>query len=116
MFSLGRIYDFEPHSTQHAVCVDRLYPRGVSKARMATVLWLKALAPSTALRQWYHQDSSGRFDEMAVRYRQELGGEAQQQELARLRKMAAVGEVVLLTAVKQPQHSHVSVLLQLLNE
>jgi Protein of unknown function, DUF488 len=36
--------------------IERLWPRGISKKKAAIDLWLKALAPSTELRQWYGHD------------------------------------------------------------
>jgi uncharacterized protein YeaO (DUF488 family) len=34
--------------------VDRLWPRGLSKERAAVDQWLRDLAPSDALRKWFH--------------------------------------------------------------
>ncbi len=117
MYRVQRIYDFHtlpPHTA--AVFVDRLYPRGIEKARMAGVLWLKELTPSAALRKWYHQDTAANFAVFSSRYLEELHGETQQQALGRLKALAAQQDVWLLTAVKQPQQSHVSVLLADLGE
>ena len=36
------------------VLVDRLWPRGMTKARAALHAWLRNLAPSDALRHWFH--------------------------------------------------------------
>jgi uncharacterized protein YeaO (DUF488 family) len=54
--------------TGAAVFVDRLYPRGIPKARMAGVLWLKDITPSAALREWYHADVQAHFDEFTQRF------------------------------------------------
>ena len=51
-----------------AVFVDRLYPRGIPKTRMAGVLWLKDITPSMALREWYHADAQAHFDEFTQRF------------------------------------------------
>ena len=51
-----------------AVFVDRLYPRGIPKVRMAGVLWLKDITPSMALREWYHADAQAHFDEFTQRF------------------------------------------------
>ena len=70
MYYVQRIYDYEPGSerTGAAVFVDRLYPRGIPKARMAGVLWLKDITPSPALREWYHADVQAHFDEFTQRF------------------------------------------------
>src|SRR3546814_14055624 len=67
--NLLRIYD-EPDGG-YRVRVDRLWPRGVSKAEASLDEWLKDVAPSTELRRWYGHDVA-RFDEFAHRYRAEL--------------------------------------------
>ena len=35
------------------ILIDRLWPRGISKQRAALDEWLKEIAPSTELRQWF---------------------------------------------------------------
>jgi uncharacterized protein YeaO (DUF488 family) len=53
------------------VLVDRLWPRGLTKAAAALDEWCKDVAPSAALRTWYNHDPQ-RFAEFARRYRAEL--------------------------------------------
>ena len=48
---LKRAYEAPAHDDGYRVLVDRLWPRGVSKANARIDLWLKEVAPSTALRQ-----------------------------------------------------------------
>lgn len=114
--TVQRIYDYQAGSagSKTAVLVDRLYPRGVPKEKMAGVVWLKALAPGAELRRWYHENPEQRFGEFAARYLEELQGGVQQQAAGRLKIWAQAGGVVLLTAVKNPERSHVSVLLDFL--
>ncbi|OSI14992.1 MarR family transcriptional regulator [Neisseria dentiae] len=114
--TVQRIYDYQTDAagTETAVLVDRLYPRGVPKEKMAGVQWLKTLAPSAELRRWYHENPEQRFDAFAARYQEELQGSEQQQAAGRLKAWAQEGGVVLLTAVKNPERSHVSVLLDVL--
>ena len=112
---VSRIYGFQA-AGEILVFVDRLYPRGISKEQMAGVHWLKEITPSAELRRWYHADPQERFDEFAVRYAEELQGGAQQAALAQLRAWQRQGEVCLLTAVKNPARSHVSVLLEVMGE
>lgn len=115
MIKVGRIYDFAtlpPECT--AVFVDRLYPRGIPKSRMANIVQLKNLTPSTPLRRWYHEDPEIRFNDFAARYRNELAQDLAQADIRTLRTLAETQTVLLLTAVRHPQHSHVSVLLDYL--
>lgn len=56
--------------------VDRLWPRGVSQAMGQVDLWLRDLAPTTELRQWYGHETD-RWPEFQARYREELAGHAE---------------------------------------
>jgi uncharacterized protein YeaO (DUF488 family) len=56
-----RAYD-EPEPDDGArVLVDRLWPRGLSKARAALDEWCKNVAPSGELRTWYNHDPPARW-------------------------------------------------------
>ena len=91
------------------VLVDRLWPRGVSKARAARDEWCKDVAPSDELRKWYGHDPA-RFEEFARRYRRELEDPGRAEALAHLRALASDGPVTLLTATKQTAISEAAVL------
>lgn len=111
MFIVQRIYAYRPDPEQTAVFIDRLYPRGIRKETMNQFVWLKDLTPSAALREWYHQDPDSRFAEFARRYRAELAAPERQAALEELRRIHAEHPAtVLLSAVKNPEHSHLSVL------
>lgn len=117
MFIVQRIYAFHPESGLCAVFIDRLYPRGITKETFAVVEWLKDIAPGTALRRFYHENPEENFAAFAARYHEELsGGKARQAVLRLLELEKAHGEVRLLTAVRHPEQSHVSVLADFLGE
>jgi uncharacterized protein YeaO (DUF488 family) len=52
--NVKRVYEEPARGDGTRVLVDRLWPRGLSKARAAVDKWLRDLAPSDALRRWYH--------------------------------------------------------------
>ena len=87
--------------------MDRLWPRGISKQRAALDDWLVELAPSTALRKWFHQDRT-RWIEFARRYRAELRTQAA--ALEAFRQRAAQQRVTLLYAAHDPRRNHAVVL------
>jgi uncharacterized protein YeaO (DUF488 family) len=95
------------------VLVDRIWPRGVSKARAALDEWCKDVAPSDELRHWYGHEP-GRFEEFARRYRRELEDPRRAEALAHLRALARDGPVTLLTATREPAISEAAVLASLL--
>jgi len=51
-----RVYDPVDQGDGTRVLVDRVWPRGISKERLKADLWLKDVAPSTALRKWFNHD------------------------------------------------------------
>lgn len=108
-----RIYD-EPESADgFRLLVDRLWPRGISKKEAHVDLWAKEIAPSTALRKWFHAHRD-QFDEFASKYHREL--KAIKKEV--IATMEAIDDqtVTLLSAVKDLEASHVSVLQKFLVE
>lgn len=117
MFRIQRIYDYTPQADETGIFLDRLYPRGIHKALMTQVVWLKDLTPSAELRRWYHVDRDNRYAAFAERYRAELLDPEHQAALAELWRLSKTRpRTVLLTAAKQPEHSHIAVLLDYLHE
>lgn len=84
------------------VLVDRLWPRGVSKERARLDLWLKAIAPSTELRKWFHHDPE-KWAEFGRRYEQELKGNPD--AVKRLVDLAKAGRVTLIYGAKDEAHN-----------
>ncbi len=68
---LKRVYDRAAAEDGFRILVERLWPRGVSKEKARLDLWLRDIAPSPELRQWFAHDSS-KWDQFQVRYRAEL--------------------------------------------
>ena len=69
--SLKRIYEPSTPSDGVRILVERLWPRGVSKAQARVDHWWKDLAPSPELRQWFSHDPQ-RWPEFKTRYYKEL--------------------------------------------
>lgn len=104
---IARLYD-EPNPAQgYRVLVDRLWPRGVSKAHLPLDEWAKDLAPSPELRTWFGHRPE-RFEEFTDRYRAELG--ANPAVGAFLLRVRAEPTVTLLYAAKDPHINHAVVL------
>lgn len=107
---LKRIYDPPEATDGRRVLVDRLWPRGVSRERAAIDEWLKELAPSPELREWFcHQPE--RFEVFTLQYAQELDTNAYALSFAELLAERSHAETVtLLYAAKDPEHNHAIVL------
>ncbi len=95
--------------------VDRIWPRGLTKARANLDEWCKEVAPSTALRKWYSHDP-GKFEEFGSRYVVELDQPGRRGALDHLMHLANNGPLTLLTATKQPEISEAAVLARILGE
>ncbi|MNS92356.1 hypothetical protein D3C72_1264890 [compost metagenome] len=95
------------------VLVDRLWPRGLSKERAAIDLWLKEIAPSAGLRQWFGHEPE-RWGEFQRRYRAEL--EANGEAVGRLEEMLRAGKTTLIYGAKDEAHNDAVVLAAYLSE
>lgn len=72
IIQLKRAYDPASPDDGYRVYIDRLWPRGLSHETFHYDSWDKSIAPSTELREWFHQDPDGRWDEFERRYKAEL--------------------------------------------
>ena len=91
--------------------IDRLWPRGLSRAQAELDDWDKELAPSTSLRQWFGHDPS-RFDDFRRRYIREL--QEHRPRLARLRRRARQGTLTLVYSANDAEHNDAVVLAEVL--
>src|SRR5450755_4373479 len=108
-----RAYEDPAEGDGTRVLVDRIWPRGLTKARAALDEWCKDVAPSTELRKWYGHDPE-RFREFSRRYQAELAEPVRAGALAHLRELASGRGVTLLTATRRPDISEAAVLAGLL--
>ncbi len=112
--SVKRVYEKPSRSDGSRVLVDRLWPRGVSKARAALDAWLRDLAPSDGLRQWFHE-RPGAWVTFRKRYLKELAGHEATGALDQLYRLAQRRKrLTLLFASKNEQHNNAVVLRDLL--
>jgi uncharacterized protein YeaO (DUF488 family) len=108
-----RVYEEPEPGDGTRVLVDRIWPRGLTKAKAALDEWCKDVAPSDELRKWYSHDPD-RFEEFGRRYRLELQAPRRAEALAHLRGLARGRQLTLLTATRQPEISEAAVLAGLL--
>jgi uncharacterized protein YeaO (DUF488 family) len=104
---LKRAYE-PPEKTDGArILVDRLWPRGVSKAEAKLDEWIKEIAPSAELRMWFGHDPR-RWDEFRERYRTELAEHSE--TLKDLRRRAREGPITLVYSARDEIHNDAVVL------
>ncbi|GIW11066.1 MAG: DUF488 family protein [Chloroflexi bacterium] len=112
---IRRLYDDTGQDPAYRVLVDRLWPRGVRRDSLRLDAWLKELAPSDALRQWYGHDPS-RWEAFRARYRAELEQEPARSLLEGLARRAARETVLLLYSARDRDHNQAVVLKELIDE
>lgn len=110
---LKRAYDPPAAGDGMRILVDRLWPRGLNRERVAADLWLKDAAPSDALRRWFGHEPR-RWTAFAAKYRAELARRPDiLQVLDELRRR---GPITLLYAARDPTINHATVLRTVLDE
>ena len=109
-----RVYEAVSPSDGVRVLVDRLWPRGLTKEDAAVKLWLRQLAPSNELRQWFHANPEG-WRMFRKRYLKELVTEEGSAAVERLHHLAeGKRRVTLLYASRNVEHNNAIVLKELL--
>jgi len=107
MLQLKRVYEPPSPTDGYRVLVDRLWPRGVSKDGAAIDEWMKEIAPSTELRQWFAHDPA-KWPEFRRRFKAELRG--REDMLRKLTSMASRGRVTLVFGARDEAHNDAVVL------
>jgi uncharacterized protein YeaO (DUF488 family) len=100
---LKRVYDPPAGSDGHRILVDRIWPRGITKAELRIDAWLKDLAPSADLRKWFGHDPA-KWDEFKQRYAREL--EQRPDPLDELVEKARTGHVTLVFGARDTEHNN----------
>ena len=102
MIHLKRAYEPVSKSDGERILVERLWPRGLTKARAAIDLWLKEVAPSPELRKWFGHDPA-RWKQFEQRYWKELKDKPE--DVALLRSRIREGVITFVYAAKDQEHN-----------
>jgi uncharacterized protein YeaO (DUF488 family) len=110
-----RVYEDASPADGARVLVDRLWPRGLTKEVAAVKFWLRDLAPSTELRQWFHANPES-WRMFRKRYLKELAGAKASAAVEKLHALAeGKRQLTLLYASRNDQHNNATVLKELLD-
>lgn len=112
MVRIKRVYDAPSPRDGRRVLVDRLWPRGLTRAKARIDEWAKELAPSEALRRWFGHDPE-RFAEFEKRYRAELAG--RRERIRALAREARRGRVTLVYGARDETRNNAVVLRKMLS-
>ncbi|MFP7571503.1 DUF488 domain-containing protein [Marivita sp. S2033] len=100
---LKRAYEEPGRSDGQRILVDRIWPRGVSKEDLDLDDWMKDIAPSDDLRDWFDHDPD-KWDEFQKRYAKELDGK--DDVVAELKDRLKEGRVTLVYGAKDEEHNN----------
>ncbi len=103
MIQIKRVYEKPAKDDGERFLVERLWPRGVKKQDLRVEAWVKDVAPSSKLRQWFGHDPQ-RWAPFRQRYFRDLekDHEAWQPLLERSRR----GRVTLVYSAHDTQHNN----------
>ena len=104
---IKRVYEQPDKHDGRRILVDRLWPRGLTKEKASVDLWLKDIAPSTALRKWFGHDPE-KWLEFKERYLVELKNNNEQIRL--LKQELDKGVVTLVYGAKDEEHNEAVVI------
>ncbi len=110
---IARVYDDPAETTGARLLVDRVWPRGVAKARLHHDAWIPEVAPSTDLRKWFGH-APAKWEEFSRRYREELA--ANPDAVDRCVAWCREGPAVLLYSAKDRERNQAVVLRDYLKE
>ncbi|MGA3196231.1 MAG: DUF488 family protein [Terriglobales bacterium] len=112
---LKRVYEPAAAADGVRVLVDRLWPRGLTKEKAAVKFWLRDLAPSNELRQWFHANPDS-WTLFRKRYLKELAAPAATAAVEKLHDLAeAKRNLTLLYASRNETKNNATVLKELLD-
>ena len=115
MIRIKRVYAPPEESDGVRILVDRLWPRGVSKAAARADEWRKDLAPTTVLREWFGHDPS-KWEEFQSRYRNELEAAGKMDELRILGERARREALTLVYAARDEARNNAVVIKKLIEK
>lgn len=115
MVRLKRAYDPAAPADGHRYFVERLWPRGLRKEQAHFDEWLKDVAPSDALRKWFHYDPN-RWAEFEQKYARELTSGAARRAFDELVGHAASETVTLIYSAHDTEHNNAVVLKRMIEQ
>ncbi len=115
MLKIKRAYDKKESGDGKRILIDRLWPRGLSKAEADIDEWIKELGPSTELRKWFGHDPE-RWAEFRERYTRELSELDKRALLENISQMARRQNVTLIYSAKDTEHNNVKVLEEIIGK
>jgi len=113
MIKIKRIYEKYSSDDGFRILIDRLWPRGVSKANAYVDLWLREIAPTDHLREWFSHDLK-KWKSFKKKYKEELN--ENKSSLDKIRDLQKEHKTITLVfSAKDEQHNNAIVLGEVLH-
>jgi len=109
MLRTKRVYEKRDSRDGKRILVDRLWPRGLTREEAAIDEWMKDLAPSDELRQWFGHELE-KWPEFQRRYTEELLSPDKVKLVDKVVRMAREGNVTIVYAARDTEHNNAKVL------
>jgi|SRR6185437_15967839 len=113
MIQIKRVYDPPSSSDGARFLVDKLWPRGLKKSDVKMKAWIKDVAPSDGLRQWFRHEPE-KWPEFRRRYFHEIA--LREESLKPLLEAAAAHDVTLLFSAHDAEHNNAAALKEYLEK
>lgn len=107
MIKIKRVYEKAEKDNGTRVLVDRLWPRGLRREEARIDLWMKEVAPSNELRNWFSHEEE-RWPEFKSCYFEEL--KEKKELISQLKGMSRKGMLTLLFAAKDKTRNNAAAL------
>ncbi|MGC8516742.1 MAG: DUF488 domain-containing protein [Candidatus Acidifodinimicrobium sp.] len=112
MIVISRVYGSKEKGFR--ILVDRLWPRGLTKDKVNADIWMKEVAPSDKLRNWFSHDE-GKWDEFKEKYKKELKSTDKLEKLKEIKELERKkGRIILLFGARDEEHNQAAVLKEVL--
>lgn len=110
MIKIRRVYEKDESVEEYRILIDRIWPRGVAKAKANLNHWAKEIAPTTELRKWFNHEPA-KFPQFKLKYQEELEKNPSLEAFLQLvYKMTKEKDVIFLYAAKDEVYNHAIVL------
>jgi uncharacterized protein YeaO (DUF488 family) len=104
-----RAYDSPSAGDGYRVLVDRVWPRGRTRASLELDEWAPELGPSTELRRWFGHDPA-RWQEFHDRFADELRDASRAAKLDELAERARHGPMTIVYGARDEKHNQARVI------
>jgi uncharacterized protein YeaO (DUF488 family) len=104
MIRVKRVYEPASRDDGYRILVDALWPRGLTKEKAAADVWVRDIAPTKELRDWFGHDPE-KWEEFQKRYWKEL--DANKEAVEKLRDLIDQHKnVTILFGTKEERYNN----------